>query len=153
MLQIKIESTNKAYKLDITNEDKTVAKIIAEPLEKGFGQTIRIHYEEFCCHQFKVCSNCHPNTEFCMIFFNKRSERRCNRYCFKCKNLAIKSSSSNPKKIILDITGPKEVKAKDITHSRDEILNPDQTICNFDEKTQFHMELIQQWKRICSSPK
>jgi len=31
----------KPEKLDITsNEDKTIAKVIAEPLEKGFGQTI-----------------------------------------------------------------------------------------------------------------
>ena len=31
----------KPNKLDISsNKDKTVAKVIAEPLEKGFGQTI-----------------------------------------------------------------------------------------------------------------
>ena len=31
----------KPDKLDITsNEDKTVANVVAEPLEKGFGQTI-----------------------------------------------------------------------------------------------------------------
>ena len=41
------------------------------------------------------------------------------------KNLAIKSSSSSSKKIILDIKGPKEVKAKDITLVPEiEILNP-----------------------------
>ena len=59
------------------------------------------------------------------------------------KNLAIKSSSSSSKKIVLDIKGPKEVKAKDITLVPEiEILNPDQTICNLDEKTHFHMELM-----------
>ena len=31
----------KPNKLEITsNDDKTVAKVVAEPLEKGFGQTI-----------------------------------------------------------------------------------------------------------------
>ena len=64
------------------------------------------------------------------------------RYSFKHQNLAIKSSSSNPKKIILDIKGPKEVK-EDITLVPEiEILNPEQTICNLDEKTHFHMELM-----------
>ena len=59
------------------------------------------------------------------------------------KNLAIKSSVNSPKKIILDVKGPKEVKAKDITlPSKMEILNPEQVICNLDEKTNFHMELI-----------
>ena len=48
-----------------------------------------------------------------------------------------------PKKIILDVKGPKEVQAKDITlPSEIEILNPEQVICNLDEKTNFHMELI-----------
>ena len=45
----------------------------------------------------------------------------------RLKNLAIKSSTSNQKKIILDIKGPKEVKAKDITLVPEiEILNPEQ---------------------------
>ena len=61
----------------------------------------------------------------------KGSKRRCYRHSFNVKNLAIKSSSSTTKKIILDIKGPKEVKAKDITLVPDiEILNPEQTICN-----------------------
>ena len=33
----------KPNKLEISsNEDKTIAKVVAEPLEKGFGQTIEI---------------------------------------------------------------------------------------------------------------
>ena len=37
----------KPNKLDITsNEDKTLAKVIAEPLEKGFGQTIREFFKK-----------------------------------------------------------------------------------------------------------
>ena len=43
----------------------------------------------------------------------------------------------------MDATWPKEVKAKDITPVNGvEILNMDQTICNLDEKTKFHMEFI-----------
>ena len=35
------KSLIKPNKLDISsNEDKTIAKVVAEPLEKGFGQTI-----------------------------------------------------------------------------------------------------------------
>ena len=34
----------KPNKLDITsNDDKTIAKVIAEPLEKGFGQPVETH--------------------------------------------------------------------------------------------------------------
>jgi DNA-directed RNA polymerase subunit alpha len=57
--------------------------------------------------------------------------------------LAIKSESNEAKKLILDANGPKEIKAKDIALVSDvQILNPEQTICNLDEKTKFHMELI-----------
>ena len=35
------------------------------------------------------------------------------------KNLAIKLNSDGPKKLILDATGPKEVKAKDIAQVSD----------------------------------
>ena len=59
------------------------------------------------------------------------------------KSLALKSSSDEPKKLILDAKGPGEIKASDITPLPDiEILNPELVICNLDEKTQFHMELI-----------
>ena len=59
------------------------------------------------------------------------------------KNLAIKSESNEPTKLVLDANGPKEIKAKDIALVSDvQILNPEQTICNLDEKTKFHMELI-----------
>ena len=57
--------------------------------------------------------------------------------------MAIKSESNEPKKLVLDANGPKEIKAKDIALVSDvQILNPEQTICNLDEKTKFHMELI-----------
>ena len=45
----------KPNKLNITsNDDKSIAKVVAEPLEKGFGQTIGNSLEEFYYHQFKV---------------------------------------------------------------------------------------------------
>ena len=42
----------KPNKLDITsNEDKTIAKVVAEPLEKGFGQTISLWSSASFKHQ------------------------------------------------------------------------------------------------------
>ena len=44
----------KPNKLEInSNEDKTVAKVVAEPLEKGFGQTIGNSLREYYCHRYK----------------------------------------------------------------------------------------------------
>ena len=40
----KIGNANKPNKLDITsNDDKTIAKIVAEPLEKGLVKLLVIH--------------------------------------------------------------------------------------------------------------
>ena len=45
----------KPNKLDITsNDDKTVAKVVAEPLEKVLVKLLAIHLEEFYFHRSKV---------------------------------------------------------------------------------------------------
>ena len=53
----------KPNKLDITsNEDKTVAKVIAEPLEKGFGQTIGNSLRRILTiFNTRSSSNCYSN--------------------------------------------------------------------------------------------
>ena len=58
------------------------------------------------------------------------------------KELALKSNSDVEKKLILDVKGPGEIKASDISPvSEIEILNPELVICNLDENTNFHMEM------------
>ena len=59
------------------------------------------------------------------------------------KSLSLNVMSDGPKKLILDVTGPGEIKARDIQpNSEVLILNPDLVICHLDENTKFHMELI-----------
>ena len=44
----------KPNKLEIkSNEDRTVANVIAEPLEKGFGQTIGNSLRQYFFHLYK----------------------------------------------------------------------------------------------------
>ena len=59
------------------------------------------------------------------------------------KSLSIKVMSKEEKKLVLDVKGPGEIKAKDIQTNPDvKILNPDLVLCHLDENTKFHMELI-----------
>ena len=136
----------KPNKLDITsNDDKTVAKVIAEPLEKGFGQTIGNSLRRILLSSIQGAAVTAIQIDGVLHEFSsiKGVREDVTDIVLNVKNLAIKSSSSSSKKIILDIKGPKEVKAKDITLVPEvEILNPEQTICNLDEKTHFHMELM-----------
>ena len=136
----------KPEKLEITsNNDKTVAKVVAEPLEKGFGQTIGNSLRRILLSSIQGAAVTAIQIDGVLHEFSsiKGVREDVTDIVLNVKNLAIKSTAKGPKKIILDAKGPNEVKAKDITLIPEiEILNPDQTICNLDEKTNFHMELI-----------
>ena len=136
----------KPNKLEITsNDDKSVAKVVAEPLEKGFGQTIGNSLRRILLSSIQGAAVTAIQIDGVLHEFSsiKGVREDVTDIVLNVKNLAIKSSVNSPKKIILDVKGPKEVKAKDITLTPEiEILNPEQVICNLDEKTNFHMELI-----------
>jgi len=148
----------KPNKLEITsNDDKSVSKVVAEPLEKGFGQTIGNTLRRILLSSIQGAAVTAIQIDGVLHEFSsiKGVREDVTDIVLNIKNLAIKSSATGSKKIILDVKGPKEVKAKDITLSSDiEILNPELTICNLDEKTNFHMELfVNNGKGYVSAPK
>ena len=136
----------KPNKLQITsNEDKSSASVVAEPLEKGFGQTLGNALRRILLSSVQGAAVTAVQIDGVLHEFSsiKGVREDVTDIVLNVKSLAIKSSVNSPKKIILDVKGPKEVKAKDITLPPEiEILNPEQVICNLDEKTNFHMELI-----------
>jgi len=136
----------KPNKLKITSsEDKTSASVVAEPLEKGFGQTLGNALRRILLSSVQGAAVTALQIDGVLHEFSsiKGVREDVTDIVLNVKSLAIKSSVNVPKKIILDIKGPKEVKAKDIVLPPEvEILNPEQVICNLDEKTNFHMELI-----------
>jgi DNA-directed RNA polymerase subunit alpha len=140
------KALTKPNKLEInSNEDKSTASVVAEPLEKGFGQTLGNALRRILLSSIQGAAVTGIQIDGVLHEFSsiKGVREDVTDIVLNVKNLAIKSSVNTPKKIILDVKGPKEVKAKDITlPSEIEILNPEQTICNLDEKTNFHMELI-----------
>ena len=140
------KALTKPSKLQIeSNDDKSVAKVIAQPLEKGFGQTIGNSLRRILLSSIQGSAVTAIQIDGVLHEFSsiKGVREDVTDIVLNVKNLAIKLNSDGPKKLILDLEGPKEVKAKDITLVSDvKILNPEQTICNLDEKTKFHMELV-----------
>ena len=136
----------KPNKLEIkSNEDKSIASVSAEPLEKGFGQTLGNALRRILLSSIQGAAVTAIQIDGVLHEFTsiKGVREDVTDIVLNVKNLAIKSSVNSPKKIILDVKGPKEVKAKDIVLPAEiEILNPEQVICNLDENTNFHMELI-----------
>ena len=136
----------KPSKLEVScNEDKSFAEVVAQPLEKGFGQTIGNSLRRILLSSIQGSAVTAIQIDGVLHEFSsiKGVREDVTDIVLNVKNLAIKSESNEPKKLVLDANGPKEIKAKDIALVSDvQILNPEQTICNLDEKTKFHMELI-----------
>ena len=130
------------------NEEKSYAKIVVEPLEKGFGLTIgnclrrillsalpgaaitNVKFAEGVKHEFTAIP--HVKEDVTEIILN-----------LKCAAIKTASVDKNFKKNVkLFKEGPGVVTAKDISGDAEfEILNPDQYICTLDDGAVLDMEL------------
>jgi len=139
------KSLIKPAKLDIQlSEDKTYAKIVAEPLEKGYGLTLGNSLRRILLSSIRGSAVTAIQIDGVLHEFTsiKGIREDVTDIVLNVKSLALKSTSEEPKKLILDAKGPGEIKASNITSIADiEILNPDLVICNLDENTNFHMEM------------
>ena len=135
----------KPTKLDIQlSEDKTKAKIIAEPLEKGYGLTLGNSLRRILLSSIRGSAVTAVQIDGVLHEFTsiKGVREDVTDIVLNIKSLALKAQTEVPKKLVLDVKGPGEIKANKITESSDiEILNPDLIICHLDENTKFHMEL------------
>ena len=139
------KSLIKPAKLDLQlSEDKSYAKIIAEPLEKGYGLTLGNSLRRILLSSIRGSAVTAIQIDGVLHEFTsiKGIREDVTDIVLNVKSLHLKSSSKSNKKLILDVKGPGEIKASNITSVTDiEILNPDLVICNLDENTNFHMEM------------
>ena len=139
------KSLIKPTKLDVQlSDDKSHAKIIAEPLEKGYGLTLGNSLRRILLSSIRGTAVTAIQIDGVLHEFTsiKGVREDVTDIVLNVKSLALKSGSETQKKLILDAKGPGEIKASDITQIPDvEILNPELIICNLDENTNFHMEM------------
>lgn len=135
----------KPSKIDVkTHDNKSIATITAEPLEKGYGLTIGNSLRRMMLSSIRGSAVTAIQIDGVLHEFSsiKGVREDVTDIVLNVKSLALKSYSDGPKKLILDTSGPGEIKANKILDNPDiEILNPELTICNLDEDTKFHMEL------------
>ena len=135
----------KPSKIDVkTHENKSIATITAEPLEKGYGLTIGNSLRRILLSSIRGTAVTALQIDGVLHEFSsiKGVREDVTDIVLNVKSLHLKSSSKGNKKLILDVKGPGEIKASNITPVTDiEILNPDLVICNLDENTNFHMEM------------
>ena len=133
------KSLIKPGKLDVNlSEDKSYAKIIAEPLEKGYGLTLGNSLRRILLSSIRGTAVTAIQIDGVLHEFTsiKGVREDVTDIVLNVKSLALKSNSEGAKKLILDAKGPGVIKASNITQVNEiEILNPDLVICNLDENT------------------
>ena len=139
------KSLIKPNKLNIkNNENKSIATVTAEPLEKGYALTIGNSLRRILLSSIQGSAITAVQIDGVLHEFTsiKGVSEDVTDIVLNLKSLFLKVLSDGPKKLILDVKGPGEIKAKDIqTNPEVTILNPDLVICHLDENTKFHMEL------------
>ena len=139
------KSLIKPSKIDVNlSDDKSYAKIVAEPLEKGYGLTLGNSLRRILLSSIRGTAVTSIQIDGVLHEFTsiKGVREDVTDIVLNVKSLALKSNSEGPKKLILDAKGPGIIKASNITPVNEiEILNPDLVICNLDENTNFHMEM------------
>ena len=139
------KSMIKPPKIDIQlSDDKSYAKIVAEPLEKGYGLTLGNSLRRILLSSIRGTAVTAVQIDGVLHEFTsiKGVREDVTDIVLNVKSLALKSNSEGTSKLVLEANGPGEIKASNITTTPNiEILNPDLVICNLDENTNFHMEM------------
>lgn len=125
-------------------DDNSYAKYVMEPLERGFGSTLGNSLR-------RVLLSCLPGAAVTRVRVNgvlhefstiEGVTEDVVNLVMNLKGLAVKMYVDEPKTLILDVSGPKEVTAADITMDADvEILNPDMHIATLDKDGSLYIEI------------
>ena len=126
------------------SSDNKYAKFVMEPLERGFGSTMGNSLR-------RVLLSCLPGAAVTRVKIDGVlhefstmegvSEDVVN-MVINLKGLAVKMHMDEPKTLVLEASGPKDVTAADIAEDSDiEILNPDMHIATLDKHSNLYMEI------------
>ena len=136
----------KPSKIDIqASEDKKFAKIVVEPLERGFALTLGNALRRVLLSSIQGTAVTAIQIDGVLHEYSSINGVRedVTDIVLNIKSLSLKLNTNGPKKLILDAKGPGEITAKMINSNPDiEILNPDQVICNLDENSKVYMEFV-----------
>ena len=113
------KSLIKPAKLDVKiSEDLTHAKIVAEPLEKGYGLTLGNSLRRILLSSIRGTAVTAIQIDGVLHEFTsiKGVREDVTDIVLNVKSLALKSTSESSKKLVLDAKGPGVIKAVSYTH-------------------------------------
>jgi DNA-directed RNA polymerase subunit alpha len=123
---------------------KRQARIVAEPLERGFGMTLGNALRRVLLSSLQGASVISVQIDGVVHEFSSIAGVRedVTTIVLNLKQLDIRCNTELPKRLLLQKTGPGLVTASDIEKVADiDILSPGQVICTLDEGASIRMEL------------
>jgi len=136
----------KPSKLDIQPgpDAKRVAKVVAEPLERGFGLTLGNALRRVLLSSLQGAAVTSMHVDGVLHEFSSIPGVRedLTDVVLNVKSIALRMYGDGPKRMRLRSEGPGEVTAGQIETGHDiEVMNPDLVICTLDDGARIDMEL------------
>jgi DNA-directed RNA polymerase subunit alpha len=143
------ESLVKPQALNVQYSDKqlTIAEVVCEPLERGFGMTLGNALRRILLSSLQGAAITSVKIDGVLHEFSAIPgvKEDVTDIILNLKNVAVSLKSDIPKRVKLSAVGPKVVTARDIVQTADvEILNPDHEICTLGDGATLNMELTVQ---------
>lgn len=119
------------------------AKIVAEPLERGFGMTLGNALRRVLLSSLQGAAITNVHIDGVVHEFSSIDGVRedVTDIVLNIKQIALRMHGEGPKRVVLRKSGPGEVTAGDIEETADvEIVNKDLVLCTLDEGAEIRME-------------
>ncbi len=145
MIQKNWQELIKPTALDISHSERAnTGKVVAEPLERGFGLTLGNALRRILLSSLQGAAVTGVQIEGVLHEFSSIEGVRedVTDIILNLKALAVRMHAEGPKKMRLNAEGPCEVTAAQIEAGADiEIMNPDLVICTLDKGAKLSMEM------------
>ncbi|MDK9709276.1 MAG: DNA-directed RNA polymerase subunit alpha [Desulforhopalus sp.] len=140
----------KPEKVEVDKEKHTdtYGKFICQPLERGFAATIGNSLRRILLSSIQGAAITSVKIEGALHEFTSMKDilEDVSEIILNLKLVRLKLLSAEPRKVIIEKTGPGTVYAKDINSSGYvEVMNGDQAICTLTGPINFHAELTVEW--------
>lgn len=126
------------------SEDNRYGKFMLEPLERGFGTTLGNSLRRVLLSSLPGVAVTSVKLDGVLHEFSTVPGMKEDlvEVILNLKELSVKLHSDDPKTLIINIQGPKEIYASDIIADAEvEIINPDQYICTLNSEGKVFMEI------------
>jgi DNA-directed RNA polymerase subunit alpha len=144
MIQKNWQELIRPNKLEVSHGDeRRIATLVAEPLERGFGLTLGNALRRVLLSSLQGAAITSVHIDGVLHEFSSIPGVRedVTDIILNIKDIAIKMQSEGPKRLVLKKQGPGVVTAGDIAVTGDiQVLNPELMICHLDEGAEIRME-------------